>query len=494
MTSISIVSRLWQRCTELEHAVTAWLPHPLERNPHTLARAPDRLPRFVRDSPVAMRYLNLLAPLDWPNFPERDLHCYRFCPPIPYAPFVAAYLVKLQEQKPYLTKLREYLVEHPPLIWVLGFPLVPCKSTPWGFNPDASLPSARHFTRMLRQMPNAKGQFLLDDTVQLLQSELQSVCKGFGQVTSLDTKHILAWVKENNPKAYVSDRYDKTRTLSGDPDCRLGCKRKRNQGKDPPPDPATPYANPQPASGTPVSEYYWGYASGVVVTKVPDWGEFVLAELTQPFDAPDVSYFLPLMTDTERRLGFRPRYGTFDAAFDAFYVYAHFHREGHPWQYAFAAVPWAKRGPKREFNADGLPLCKAGLPMPLKSTFMNRTSFVPHERGRYGCPLQFPELTADACPIDDTHWGKGGCTTTMATSIGARLRFQIDRKSQLYKTLYNQRSATERINSQAKALGIERPYLRNRQAITNQNTLIYVLINLKALHRIREKKANAPTP
>ena len=118
MTSISIVSRLWQRCTELEHAVTAWLPHPLERNPHTLARAPDRLPRFVRDSPVAMRYLNLLAPLDWPNFPERDLHCYRFCPPIPYAPFVAAYLVKLQEQKPYLTKLREYLVEHPPLIWV----------------------------------------------------------------------------------------------------------------------------------------------------------------------------------------------------------------------------------------------------------------------------------------------------------------------------------------------------------------------------------------
>ena len=39
------------------------------------------------------------------------------------------------------------------------------------------------------------------------------------------------------------------------------------------------------------------------------------------------------------------------------------------------------------------------------------------------------------------------------------------------------------------ALGIERPHLRNQQAITNRNTLIYILINLRALHRIRRKRA-----
>ena len=81
--------------------------------------------------------------------------------------------------------------------------------------------------------------------------------------------------------------------------------------------------------------------------------------------------------------------------------------------------------------------------------------------------------------------------TTLATSIGARLRHQIDRNSDLYKTIYKQRTATERINSQAKALGIERPKLRNQQAIANQNTLIYVLINLRALHRVRSKLANS---
>ena len=43
--------------------------------------------------------------------------------------------------------------------------------------------------------------------------------------------------------------------------------------------------------------------------------------------------------------------------------------------------------------------------------------------------------------------------------------------------------------SQAKELGIECPRLRNGKAIANQNTLIYVLINLRALHRVRRKKA-----
>ena len=48
--------------------------------------------------------------------------------------------------------------------------------------------------------------------------------------------------------------------------------------------------------------------------------------------------------------------------------------------------------------------------------------------------------------------------------------------------------AAECINSRAKELGIKRPKIRNRQAIANQNTLIYVLINLRALHRVQHKK------
>ena len=74
----------------------------------------------------------------------------------------------------------------------------------------------------------------------------------------------------------------------------------------------------------------------------------------------------------------------------------------------------------------------------------------------------------------------------MPISMGARLRYTLDRDSELYQYLYRQRTACERINSQAKALGIERPHLRNGHAIANQNTLIYVPINLRFLQRLRQ--------
>ncbi len=455
---------------------------------HQLAHRPADLPRFVQESAVAMRYLRLLGPLNWTQFPERDLNTPWPITPVPYAPFVAACLVKLNEQHVYMSQLHDYLVEHPALTWILGFPLVPSRHYPWGFDVQASLPTARHFTRLLRKIPNAVCQYLLGESVRLLQAELNTEVDDFGQAISLDTKHIIAWVRENNPKDYVQDRYDKSKQPAGDPDCRLGCKRRRNQKTSLTEPPPTPLNNPVPGSTVRVAEFYWGYGSGVVATKIPGWGEFVLAELTLPFNRPDVAYFDPLMTDVERRLGFRPNYGALDAAFDAFYIYEYFHRDDLPLDEAFAAVPLSKRGGKRrQFDDQGLPLCDAGLAMPLKYTYTCRTTRVEHERGRYGCPLIVPEPTGQTCPIQHKKWPKG-CVTTLATSVGARVRHQIDRDSEIYKSIYNQRTATERINSQAKELGIERPRLRNGQAIANQNTLIYVLINLRALHRVQRKK------
>lgn len=455
---------------------------------HRLAHDPGLLPRFVRECPVAMKYLHLVGALDWSRFPERDLGTDWGRPTVPFASFVAACLIKLDQRLVYMAHLREYLLEHPALVRVLSFPLVPCRRYPWGFDVDASLPTARHLTRMLRTTPNTVSQYLLSETVRLLQAELATEVQDFGQAISLDTKHILAWVRENNPKDYVKGRYDKERQPTGDPDCRLGCKRRRNQRASSSEPPPTPYDNPV-APHISIGEYYWGYASGVVATKVPSWGEFVLAELTLPFDQPDVAYFHPLMADVERRLGFRPRHGAFDAGFDAFYVYEYFHRQGEPLEESFAAVPLSGRGRKhRQFDEQGWPLCEAGLAMPLKLTFTCKTTRVEHERGRYACPLVFPEPTGASCPIEHESWPRG-CVTTMATSVGARLRYQIDRDSEICRKIYNQRSATERINAQAKELGIERPRLRNGRAIANQNTLIYVLINLRALHRVRRKKA-----
>lgn len=480
----------------LKTASARWFAHHFEHLPaahrslKTLASLEDRkLPAFVQGSNVAMRYLRLLGSLDWENLPERaDL---RFDPAIqalPYAPFVVACLVKLDQHLPYMADLRQYLVDNPALVWVLGFPLQPSSKFPWGFDVQVSLPTHRHFSRMLRELPNEVLQFLLRSSIQLIRQTLPSDCR-FGDCISLDTKHIIAWVKENNPKAYVKERrYDKTQQPDGDPDCRLGCKKKTNKGKKADAvenvPVTTPLKNPVSAANLEIGQYYWGYGSGVVATKVADWGEFVLAEFTQPFDQADVSYFTHLMAQTEQNLGFKPRFGAFDAAFDAFYVYEYFDMAG-----GFAAVPFVERGQKgkRLFDESGAPFCRAGLSMTLRYTFQCKTTLIQHERGRYACPLLYPKATGQACPIQHKNWENKGCVSTLATSPGARIRYQIDRDSQEYKLVYKQRTATERINSQAVELGIERPKLRNQDSITNQNSLTYILINLHALQRIRQR-------
>ncbi|MCG3211190.1 MAG: hypothetical protein FOGNACKC_04829 [Anaerolineae bacterium] len=459
---------------------------PLERsNLSQLAAAPANLPEFVHQCPVAMKYLHLLGPLDWDNCPERPEHRPWPGPkPQPRAPFVAAYLVKLHEQKKYMSGLRDYLIEHPALVWLLGFKLEADSFARHGFDVEASVPSRKQLGRVLRELDNAALQFLLSCTIDLIRRELPPEVN-FGQEISMDTKHIVAWVQQNNPKAWLkeSERLDKTRQPQADRDCKLGCKKKSNQ---------QPKSADQPASGkqkraTQFSsdQYFWGYNSGTVTTKVPGYGEFVLAELTQTFDKGDTTFFFPLMAATEARLGFQPPFGALDAGFEAWYVFDYFHQAG-----GFAAIPATERNPlNRQFDAEGLPLCAAGLSQPLLSTFNNRRGLVPQQMGRYGCPLLHPQPTGANCPIDHKKWPTGGCLLKMGISPGARLRYQLDRKSAAYKKLYRQRSATERINSQATELGIEQPRLRNQRAIANQTTLIYVLINLRAVHRLRDRAA-----
>lgn len=463
------------------------------RDLHRCWQAPEPLPACVTESPVALRYLALLGPLRWAEFPDRDLHHQWRYPTIPWTALVAAELIKLNEGHRSVSQLHQFLLEHPGLIWLLGFPLQPAPNHPLGFNALASLPTPRHLTQLLRRLPNRAVQFLLADSVRLVLAALAEV--GAPPITciSLDTKHILAWVKQNNPKAYVRDRFNKAKQPVGDPDCRLGCKRRHNQRVVS----ETPTTNPVAATAVKVGEYYWGYGSGVVVTHLADRGEFVLAEWTQPFDQGDVSYFFPLMQQVEDRLGYRPAIGTFDAAFDAWYIYAYFYRENDPTG-GFAAIPFSGKGgytaQGRQFAADGRPLCAAGLAMPLQFTYTDRTTcLVVHERGKYVCPLRFPIQSAHSCPTHAKQWRKGGCVVAMPVSIGARLRYLLDRESEPYRAAYRQRTAVERINAQAVALGIERPHLRNGQAIANQNTLIYTLINLRFLHRLSPPRVT-PSP
>lgn len=394
--------------------------------------------------------------------------------------YIAAFLVKIDQEKRSLAALHRLLVTHPALVWGLGFPLVEAK-TVWGFDPQASVPCRDQLSRVLRRLPNDLLQKLMDAQVKQLK---QMLPEEFGRTVSIDTKHIIAWVKENNPKAYIKEgRYDKTQQPSGDADCRLGVKRRFNI--------KTPRKEGTSAKGKGVQllQLYWGYASGAVVTKVPKVGEFVLAETTRTFNDGDTRHFFPLMSHVERRLGFRPTYAAADAAFDAFYIYDYFHRQDEP---GFAAVPLSAKGRRtRTFNVEGLPLCDASLPMPVKKVYTdNKKAIISHRRAIHGCPLLIPEPNGTSCPVDHKQWPKGGCTAGIPVTAGPRLRVGIDRTTDLYKSIFKQRTAVERIFAQATHLGIERPKLRNKDSIANQNTLIYLLINVRAMMRVSQNLAD----
>lgn len=121
---------------------------------------------------------------------------------------------------------------------------------------------------------------------------------------------------------------------------------------------------------------------------------------------------------------------------------------------------------------------------------MTPTSQFLHEDGyraqRYACPLLRPTPSGATCP--DPRFASGGCHKAVNLEVGGQLRLSLDRHSAAYRQLYNQRTSAERINSQATALGIERPRVRRLAGVTRLNTLTYLVINVRALQRLQDRQ------
>src|SRR5207248_4196671 len=285
---------------------------------------------------------------------------------------------------------------------------------------------------------------------------------GLGEVVAYDVKHIYANVKENNPRVHMKDRFCKERQPTGDPDCRVGVKRSTNQTQ---PD----------GSKKEIKEYLWGYGSGVAAATVAGYGDVVIAERTLPFNEADVTHYLPLFLRSVLALDQFPIHITADAAFDFWYVYETVaHRQG------IAAIPLNSHGHEEvPRDPDGTPRCWAGLRMSPTYQFEHTNGF---RAQRFRCPLLFPARTGETCPHAQFVKGKG-CVKDPNWEQGGLMRALLDRTSPLYHVVYTQRTACERINSQAQALGIERPKVRNIHSVRNLNTLTYIIINARALQK-----------
>jgi hypothetical protein len=420
---------------------------------------------LLTHDPVVQRYRRLFALFDWSVVPPRSAN--RAWPgpqPHPQTTYIKVLLVKLCEGYSYITQLRRFLVEHPLLVLELGFLPVLDESQPYGFDVARTVPGDRWLRHQQQTLDPALLHDLLAATVHALVAEIP----GLGEIIAIDVKHIYAWVKENNPRESMRDRFCKDQQPTGDPDCRVGVKRSTNQEQ---PDGSTKEKK----------EYLWGYGSGVVAATTPDYGDVVLAEWTQPFNENDVTYALPLYYQTVNTLGFFPTHLTADAAFDAWYLYQRCAVHGD-----IAAIPLNQHAhPVFVRDADGTPRCPKGLRMVPTSAFAHTNGY---RAQRYRCPLLFPQATGETC--DHAQFTKGkGCVKDINVELGGLMRVTLDRSAPLYRLLYNRRTSCERINSQSQALGIERPKVRNGRSVANLNTLTYLIINAKALAKAQSINA-----
>lgn len=424
------------------------------------------------EDPVVQRYRAFFALLDWSQVAEREeTRPWPGSPPHPEAAYLKALLVKLCEQKTYITDLREYLLEHPLLVLELGFSPVVDPNQRYGFAVEATIPGERWLRHKQQTLDNTTIQALLRETVHALQQEIP----GLGSTIAVDVKHIYAWVVENNLKAYVTERYNPERQPRGDPDCRLGVKRSTNQER---PD----------GSVKERKEYVWGYGTGVVAATDPRYGDVVIADYTQPFNETDPTYYRTLYQRAVTTLGFPPPNIAADAAFDAWYVYQDAAEGG-----GIAAVPLNTRGhPVPQLGPHGIHLCPREREMTPLYEFDHTEGYRAQE---LRCPLLVPQVVGEPC--DHEQFLKGvGCVKYINITEGGKMRISLDRRSDEYKQVYRQRTAAERINSQAKALGIERPQVRNSASVHNLNTLTYVIINARALERARvlNRETTQPFP
>ena len=165
---------------------------------------------------VVQHYRAFFALLDWNEIDQQDATRHKRGPrPHPRSAYIKAFLVGLCEGKPYRTQLRTFLVQHPWLVLELGFrPLTESQaalSSPYGFDVEATVPTARWLCEQLHRLDPGLLHDLFVQSVHALQQEIP----GLGETVAFDVKHIYAWVRENNPNVYVKGRFDITHIPNG---------------------------------------------------------------------------------------------------------------------------------------------------------------------------------------------------------------------------------------------------------------------------------------
>jgi hypothetical protein len=160
------------------------------------------LTALLEHDPIVQTHRTFFSLLDWSVVEQwqqsRSVYCDTHGHPI--TAYLKAFLIRIGQGMLYMTQLRSFLLHHPLLIIELGFHLHLDPTTPYGSDPEKTLPCRFWFSQKLRTLDPTLLQGLLHATVRDLKEEIP----GLAEVVAFDVKHIYGLPSKKTMSASTS--------------------------------------------------------------------------------------------------------------------------------------------------------------------------------------------------------------------------------------------------------------------------------------------------
>lgn len=311
-----------------------------------------------------------------------------------------------------------------------------------GFDISLPLPSYWTFDRFLKKLDHAVLSTIMQTQV------LSLAAKGIIDTSfiGLDSTPVSANTSFNNPKSFLSNKFNPDNQPKADKDCKLGVRTASNQPNE------KKY------------EFYWGYKNHVLVDCISG---LPIYEITTTAEAADSSVALGILAHTHAFLPISECTFLADKGYDVKNIYNQVKELYH----GECIIPLNKRNTKStKLLPQGNPVCKAGLAMWKDGKFSDNG----RTRQKFCCPLKTAKDVDCPCHHKNFYNGRKHRGCTRYITIPDDLRLSIDRDSRYFKNTYSLRTECERYNSRFKNTGQERMWVRNKSSIANLNTLAHI--------------------
>jgi len=257
-------------------------------------------------------------------------------------------------------------------------------------------PSRHRFEEFLHNTPNEILQKVRRKQVKTLIS-LGVIS---GKFLSIDSTSVIAWVRENNPKMFLKDKFNKRKFPKGDTDARLGVMIVQ----------ITPSVKKEQQMELFLSsktkkqiQFFWGYRNHTIFGSL---SELPVFEVTKQANVAECKMFIPSFKQLKKDFKFKPKGILGDAIHDTEYIRKFVGKSLKSKDF----IPINPRSSKQEIKLTphNTRVCIARFEMYPWGKFKDRGRI----RQKFVCPILHLKHMAKkypTCPMNHPNFLKGGC-------------------------------------------------------------------------------------